>query len=94
MTDYIDRQAAIDAINRAVTKEVARWSIEELPSTEVEPVKHGRWEPVTNGRGGHECSICHSYAPSYKNGEEHLSPYCSNCGAKMEERREDGDGDG
>lgn len=94
MNDYIDRQAAIDAINRAVTKEVARWSVKELPSAEVEPVKHGRWEPVTNGRGGHECSICHSYAPSYKNGEEHLSPYCPNCGAKMEERREDGDGDG
>ena len=30
--DCISRQAAIDAINRAVTKEAARWSVEELPS--------------------------------------------------------------
>ena len=46
--------------------------------------KKGRWVPVTNGRGGNECSVCHSYAPSYKNGDEHLSAYCPNCGARME----------
>lgn len=51
---------------------------------EEKRAKKGRWEPVTNGRGGHECSICHSYAPSYKNGEEHISPYCPYCGAKMD----------
>lgn len=49
-----------------------------------EEPKKGRWVPVTNGRGGNECSACHSYAPSYKNGDEHLSAYCPNCGAKME----------
>lgn len=47
-------------------------------------VKHGRWVPVTNGRGGFECSICHSYAPSYQDGAEWLSLYCPNCGAKMD----------
>lgn len=47
-------------------------------------VKHGRWIPVTNGRGGFECSICHSYAPSYQDGVEWLSLYCPNCGAKMD----------
>lgn len=57
----------------------------EEPITEDEPseVKHGRWVPVTNGRGGFECSICHSYAPSYQDGVEWLSLYCPNCGAKM-----------
>lgn len=43
----------------------------------------GEWVEVTNGRGGHECSECHSYAPSYASGDEHLSDYCPNCGAKM-----------
>ena len=43
----------------------------------------GEWIEVTNGRGGHECSECHSYAPSYASGDEHLSDYCPNCGAKM-----------
>lgn len=43
----------------------------------------GEWIEVTNGRGGHECSECHSYAPSYASGDEHLSDYCPNCGVKM-----------
>ena len=46
--------------------------------------KSARWIPVTNGRGGHECSRCHDYAPSYQSGDEYLAKYCPNCGAKME----------
>lgn len=86
MTDYIDRQAAIDAMSviiDSICEQEAIDALYALPSTEVEPIKHGRWEPVTNGRGGFECSICHSYAPSYQDGVEWLSPYCPNCGAKM-----------
>lgn len=49
-------------------------------------MKAGKWIPVTNGRGGMECSICHDYAPSYQSCEEYLSKYCPNCGAKMESR--------
>lgn len=44
----------------------------------------GQWVEVTNGRGGHECSICHSYAPAWQTGEERLTDYCPNCGARME----------
>ena len=46
----------------------------------------GKWIPVTNSRGGMECSICHDYAPSYQSGAEYLSKYCPNCGTKMEGR--------
>jgi len=45
--------------------------------------KRGQWIPVINGRGGHECSLCHNYAPSFQSGEEHLTEYCPNCGAQM-----------
>lgn len=55
---------------------------------EAKPVQHGRWVPVTNGRGGHECDQCRNYAPSYQTGEEHLSDYCPNCGARMYEANE------
>ena len=58
--------------------------VDDAPTIEAEPVKRGKWEPVTNGRGGFECSICHSYAPSYQDGVEWLSLYCPNCGVKME----------
>ena len=47
-------------------------------------VLHGQWVPVTNGRGGHECSECHEYALSYQNGEECLSRFCPHCGSVME----------
>ena len=43
----------------------------------------GKWIEVTNGRGGHECSNCHEYAPSYMSGDEHLSDFCPYCGAHM-----------
>lgn len=57
---------------------------------DAEPIKHGRWIPVTNGRGGFECSVCTNYAPSYQDGVEWHSRFCPNCGAKMDKRREDG----
>ena len=53
----------------------------------------GKWIPVTNGRGGNECSLCHSYAPSFQNGMEYLSKYCPECGAKMEKDGEVNDKD-
>ncbi len=34
MDDLISRKAAIDAVDRAVTKEAARWSLQELPAVE------------------------------------------------------------
>ena len=61
--------------------------LDELPSVQPKP-KTGHWIKVTNGRGGHECDLCHEYAPSYQSGEEHLTNYCPNCGAKMIEPQE------
>lgn len=60
----------------------------DIPAAAVRPVKEGQWVPVTNGRGGHECDQCHDYAPSYPTGEERLSDFCPNCGAKMGGRKE------
>jgi hypothetical protein len=51
----------------------------------------GHWIKVTNGRGGHECDLCHEYAPSYQSGDEYLPKYCPNCGAKMVEPQESED---
>lgn len=77
----ISRQALCEYALNQKDKSVTPNDIMRFPSAEP---KKGRWVPVTNGRGGNECSACHSYAPSYKNGDEHLSAYCPNCGAKME----------
>ena len=58
----------------------AHESIDALPSADR---PKGEWIRVTNGRGGHECSNCHAYAPSYMSGDEYLSDFCPNCGADM-----------
>lgn len=62
--------------------------LNEAPTVDAAAKARGKWVRVTNGRGGNECSKCHSYAPSRKNGVEHLSAYCPTCGAEMK-----GDGD-
>lgn len=61
--------------------ERAKDIISSIPTAEP---KVGKWIEVTSSRGGHECSHCHDYAPSYQAGSEYLSKYCPNCGAKME----------
>ena len=58
-------------------------TLKELPSAEPKRIR-GKWIPITNGRLGHECDQCHEYAPSYESGNEYLSRFCPNCGAKME----------
>ena len=92
MSDLISRQAAIEALHMHLMyrmgtdsnkKRLDEW-INNLPSAQPER-KRGTWIPVTNGRGGHECSLCHTYAPSFQTGDEWLTDYCPTCGACMQE---------
>ena len=91
--DAISRQSIEEIINdiRDCISVEGYWAILErmkkLPPVTPQP-KTGHWIKVTNGRGGHECDACHVYAPSYKNGDEHLTAICPNCGAKMSEGSE------
>lgn len=58
--------------------------IDAAPTIDAEPVVHARWIEVSNGRGGHCCSECREYAPSFQSGVEDLSARCHCCGAKMD----------
>ena len=87
--DTISRQVAIDAFDKAPfgylpDKWMSIKTLEGLPPAQPER-EEGEWIPVTNGRGGHECNKCHEYAPSYQNGDEHLTKFCPYCGTKMKE---------
>lgn len=97
MIDLISREAALNCFHAWVDKygdvytpdEMPEYqAIEALPSVQPER-KRGRWIPVTNGRGGHECSLCHTYAPSFQTGDEWLTDYCPNCGADMRGKQDD-----
>lgn len=73
---------------------VFRWLAEEFevtePAADVEPVVHGRWISLTDcSNAGVYCSICHKkvYKEDYawcNRKNKVRSPYCPNCGAKMD----------
>ena len=59
----------------------------EIPTADV--VVHGEWKQGVP----YVCSICGKPAPDEKNTSERyscwISPYCPNCGAKMDGERRD-----
>ena len=79
----IDADAIPKYTGYALSANEVAQTVENAPTIDAVPVVHGKWIPVTNGRGGSECNLCHAYAPSYQSGAEYNSPYCPNCGAKM-----------
>ena len=99
--DCISRTQAIDEIHEDadwLASQGSDWQVERmerdksilmsLPSVQPER-KTGRWIPTASGKGRHECSRCHEYAPCYQDGSEHLSTFCVLCGAKMERGEEE-----
>lgn len=94
MAEYIEKQAALDAILREPPEaHYPSWyaaKIKVMPASDVAPVRHGRWiswEEAGNyvpSPDRHECSVCHDAAQVLVNGLELLSDYCPNCGAKMD----------
>lgn len=91
MTDYIDRQAAIDALeerlqanghsNVALVSELNRsiGCLMQLPSAEVEPVKRGKRKVYYHGEAtfSYLCGVCGMPI-------DHNDAYCRWCGAKLE----------
>lgn len=77
MTEYIDRQAALDAL--AVNADYSK--IKKVPAADVAPVVHGRWTAIgadKRGRGAtYRCSACNGCYP-------YACKFCPNCGAKMD----------
>lgn len=57
--------------------------IKEVPTADVEPVRHGYWEdgdkPIIPYEGHYSgnCSVCGEWS-------EYLTDYCPNCGARMD----------
>ena len=88
MDDYIKREALRDALYDAdaITMNGVK-ILNQFPSSDVEPVRHGRWEcgkpcPVCGGDRfeGLDADIWADWEP----------PYCPNCGAKMDRGADNG----
>ena len=96
MAEYISREAAFNTILKLVPKvdedgycwvirgDAAK-AVDSIPSADVQPVRHGRWiKKHDDVCYWHECSECGINPPKDQWKNEWKSPYCHNCGAKMQ----------
>nr|DAW34387.1 MAG TPA: DNA-directed RNA polymerase [Caudoviricetes sp.] len=92
MAEYIDRGTAIakltalDVIKPNATMVGAKRLLAEIPTADVAPVVHERWEPCFDENcrcrwGFGKCSNCGQ--EYYAHAINHYK-YCPNCGAKMD----------
>ena len=105
--DSVSRQAAIDALGeRPISWTDSEYELGkqnqydedmlaliDVPTVEVEPVRHGRW--LEGNRGKHDgtlywyryCSEC--LYERHDDNEDKDTPYCPDCGARMDEGKYD-----
>ena len=99
MAEYIEREALLQSIFNGVwfdnqDEDVAYDLVDKAPAADVVEVRHGEWIPIEYDgyADGYpvwdlwECSECQE---EHRGDEDTLTPYCPNCGAKM-----DGKGEG
>ena len=55
--------------------------LQEAPTIEAEPVRHGRWETHSDRPDSLICSVCKCGFDMWKHDPHN---YCPNCGAKMD----------
>ena len=97
MAKYIDRVALGNAMTIAAVNGKDRdrriWAkaiclLHDMPPADVAPVAHGRWETNSDIPDSLICSICKCGFDMWKHDPHN---YCSNCGAKMDERSINGE---
>lgn len=62
--------------------------VEDTPTIDAEPVKHGEWEPSPHLYGYVRCSECHDCNVWNEWIDGKKWNFCPNCGADMRERME------
>lgn len=82
MAEYIDKEALRDALYEAdaITMNGVK-ILNQFPSADVVPVRHGRWETNSDRPDSLICSICTCGFDVWKHDPHN---YCPNCGAKMD----------
>ncbi len=92
---FIDADKAVEQIKewlnqtRAIPLDTSYYfellgCIEDCPTIDAVPVVRGEWKPIFKGADTCECSVCKSEGFSDSDFGFIATPYCPNCGAKME----------
>lgn len=83
MAEYIEREALLE-----ITEQQGHVDVDDIlgsPAADVAPVRHGRWSK--DGR----CTVCGGHAPYWAMSSAYYkSPFCFECGARMDEEAEHG----
>ena len=89
MDEYIRKDTARRIIDSPRNREQMVAMLEAVPSEDVQPVRHGHWinhpDDLFPEDSMIECSVCHEYEYATANDN-----FCGNCGAKMDEVKNDG----
>jgi len=85
MAEYIDRALAKEEVKHIpwCNYSAVGACLDQLPSADVEVVKHGRWERLPDNEEWAYCSQCHC-CWEWEIINNCNVRYCPNCGAKMD----------
>ena len=94
MTDYISREAAIEALRKAHSpyprrREISVRAIQDIPPAAVRPVVRGKWI-VSHDFDSYQLLQCDQCNSMMWNHEKETPNFCHNCGADMREVKVDG----
>lgn len=88
MSRYVDVEPLDVVGTKGVSKDYAEGMtyvldlFDNLPTVDIEPVRHGHWEGKT-----YKCSLCGKWIDPLQ-GDADMN-YCPNCGAKMDEKEQE-----
>ena len=92
MARYVDIEC--DAVTEVLprrafkTRQDVQDFLDNIPTVDVTPVRHGRWICIRKRCGEYECSVCHGVDSNcsdyYGTHVVTEQEYCPNCGAKMD----------
>ena len=86
MNRYINEDALLKAVEgyADMTRADLLYILEDIPTADVEEVRHGKWTKSSPCNRFMNCSSCGF-------GQNHTTfNYCPNCGAKMDGERREG----
>ena len=84
MVEYLEKEAFKSWVEENITKnQMILKSIDYAPSADAEPVRHGYWQV-----GYFRDRVCSCCLHPDNELVDYPHPYCPNCGAKMDKKKE------